>query len=61
VRSCGGCTGIAATTKDAKIIVGGRCAKEEVVWCILPAEVTRPDVNEESGGGECIDMSQTYL
>jgi hypothetical protein len=36
VRSCGGCTGIAATTKDVEIIIGGRCAKEKVVWCILP-------------------------
>jgi hypothetical protein len=54
VRSCGGCTGIAATTKDAEIVVGGWCAKEKVVWCVLPAGATRPDVNEESGGGECI-------
>jgi hypothetical protein len=54
VHSCGGCTRIAATTKDAEIVVGGRCAKEKVVWCVLPAGATRPDVNEESGGGECI-------
>jgi hypothetical protein len=54
MHSSGGCTGIAATTKDAKIVVGGRCAKEMVVWYILPVGATRPDVNEESGGGECI-------
>jgi hypothetical protein len=54
MRSSGGCTGIATTAKDVEIIVGGRCAKEKVVWCILPAGVTRPDVNEESGSGECI-------
>jgi hypothetical protein len=54
VHSYGGCTGIAVTTKDAEIVVGGRCAKEKVVWCVLLARATRPDVNEESGGGECI-------
>jgi hypothetical protein len=54
VLSYGGCTGIAATTKDAEIVVGGRCAKEKVVWCVLPVGATRPDVNEESGSGECI-------
>jgi hypothetical protein len=54
MRSSGGCTRIAATAKDVEIVVGGWCAKEKVVWCILPAGATRPDVNEESGSGECI-------
>jgi hypothetical protein len=54
MRSSGGYTGIAATAKDAEIVIGGWCAKEKVVWCILPVGETRPDVNEESGGGECI-------
>jgi hypothetical protein len=54
VCSGGGCTGIAATTKDAEILVGGRCAKQKVVWCALPAGTIWLDVNEESGGGECI-------
>jgi hypothetical protein len=54
MRSSVGCTGIAATAKDAEIVIGGWCAKEKVVWCILPAGATRPDVDEESGGGECI-------
>jgi hypothetical protein len=31
VLSCGGCTRIAATTKDAEIIVGGRVPKRR--WC----------------------------
>jgi hypothetical protein len=53
MHNSGGCTGIAATAKDVEIVVGGRCAKEKVVWCILPVGATRPDVNE-SGGGECI-------
>jgi hypothetical protein len=54
MRSSGGCTGIAATNKDAEIVVGGCCAKEKVVWCILPARATRPYINQESGTGECI-------
>jgi hypothetical protein len=54
MRSSGGCIGVAATTKDAEVVVGRWCAEEKVVWCILPAGATRPDVNEKSGGGECI-------
>jgi hypothetical protein len=54
MHSSGGCIGLAAIAKDAEIVVGRWCAKEKVVWCILPAGATRPDVNEKSGGGECI-------
>jgi hypothetical protein len=54
MHSCGGCTGLAATTKDAEVVIGRWCAKEKVVWCILPAGATRPNVNEKSGGGEGI-------
>jgi hypothetical protein len=54
MRISGGCTRVAATPKDVEIVVGRWCAEEKVVWCILPAGATRPDVNEKSGGGECI-------
>jgi hypothetical protein len=54
MRSNGGLTGVAVTAKDVEIIVGRWCAEEKVVWCILPAGATMPDVNEKSGSGECI-------
>jgi hypothetical protein len=54
MHSSGGCPRVATTTKDVEIIIGRWCAKEKVVWCILPAGATRPDANKKSGGGECI-------
>jgi hypothetical protein len=54
MRSSGGCTGVAAATKDAEVVIGRWCAEEKVVWCILPVGATRPNVNEKSGGGEGI-------
>jgi hypothetical protein len=54
MRSSRGCTGVAATAKDAEVIIGRWCAEEKVVWCILPAGATRPNVNEKSGDGEGI-------
>jgi hypothetical protein len=54
MRSSGGCTGVAAATKDAEVVIGRLCAEEKVVWCILLAGATRPNVNEKSGGDEGI-------
>jgi hypothetical protein len=54
MRSSRGYTGVAATTKDVEVVIGGWCAGEKVVWCILPVGATRPNVNEKSGGSEGI-------
>jgi hypothetical protein len=54
MRSSGGYTRVAATTKDAEVIIGVWCTEEKVVWSILPMGATRMNVKEESGGGEGI-------
>ena len=32
MRSSGGCTGVAATAKDAEVVIGGRCTKLSAQW-----------------------------
>ena len=46
--------GITQATKDVKIIIGWRRPKQKMVRGIVPAWFTRPEVEKESGGGECI-------
>ena len=54
MRRSGGGARIAETTKGAKAIIRWGRTKEEMVRGIVPAWMTRADVNEEGGGGESI-------
>ena len=45
---------VAKAAKDAKAIIGWRCTEEKVVRSVVPMGTTRADIEEESGGGECI-------
>jgi hypothetical protein len=45
VRGGGGCTRIAATTKDAEAVVGQRRPKKKMVWRVVPVGMTRADIN----------------
>ena len=54
MRRSGGDARIAETAEDAKLIIRGRCSKEEVMRCKVPASTTWTDVDEERSGGESV-------
>ena len=45
---------VAKAAEDAKAIIGWRRTEEKVVRGVVPTGTTRADIEEESGGGECI-------
>ena len=54
MRSGGSNARVAKATEDAKVVIGGWRAKEEVVGRVVPAGAARTNVNEKSGGGKSI-------
>ena len=47
MRCSSGDARVAETAEDAKLIIRGRCTKEEVMRCKVPASATWTNVNEE--------------